>query len=53
MSSATSKTTTDHDEIREWAETRGGRPSRVRGTGDDEDPGMLRLVRRDSGERRH
>lgn len=43
MSSATSKTTTDHDEIRKWAEARGGKPSRVRGTGDDEDPGMLRI----------
>jgi len=43
MSDARSKTTTDHDEIRTWAEARGGRPSRVRGTGDEEDPGMLRI----------
>ncbi|UUP16748.1 hypothetical protein [Nitratireductor thuwali] len=26
------KTTTDHDEIRAWAEARGGRPARVKGT---------------------
>ncbi|MEA3003921.1 MAG: hypothetical protein QOH81_2709 [Sphingomonadales bacterium] len=25
-------TTTDHDEIRRWAEARGGHPARVRGT---------------------
>jgi hypothetical protein len=35
--------TTDHDEIRRWAEERGGRPARVRGTGvlriDFDDPG--------------
>lgn len=32
------KTTTNHDEIRKWAEERGGRPAVVAGTG-----GMLRL----------
>ena len=34
-----SKTTTDHDEIRRWAQERGGRPARVKGTerGDDGD----------------
>jgi hypothetical protein len=37
------RTTTDHDEIKEWAERLGGRPSRVRSTGDDDDPGVLRL----------
>lgn len=26
------KTTTDHDKIRAWAEARGGRPARVKGT---------------------
>ena len=29
---AEAKITTDHDEIREWAEARGGRPAVVRGT---------------------
>jgi hypothetical protein len=38
-----SKTTTDHDTIREWVEERGGRPARVEGTGDDGDPGVLRI----------
>ncbi len=37
------ETTTDHAIIQEWAEKRGGRPSRVTGTGDDADPGLLRL----------
>jgi hypothetical protein len=39
---STSKTTTDHDEIRRWAEARGGKPAGVRGTGDG-NPGMLRI----------
>jgi hypothetical protein len=38
-----SKTTTDHDEIRRWVEERGGRPARVKGTGSDGDPGILRI----------
>lgn len=32
-----SRTTTDHDEIRRWAEERGGRPASVRGTGQSGD----------------
>jgi hypothetical protein len=35
--------TTDHDEIRRWAEERGVRPACVRGTGSDDDIGMIRL----------
>lgn len=38
MSSA--RTTTNHDEIRKWAEARDGVPSRVRGRGDG---GILRI----------
>ena len=34
---------TDHDEIRNWAEERGAQPSCVRGTGSEEDVGMIRL----------
>jgi hypothetical protein len=34
------KTTTNHDEIRQWAEARGGKPSRVRESGDG---GVLRI----------
>lgn len=41
---ATSHMTTDHDEIRKWAEARKGKPSRVKGTehGKD-DAGLIRL----------
>jgi hypothetical protein len=38
-----SKTTQDHDEIRKWAEERGGKPSHVKGTGGKNDPGLLRI----------
>lgn len=38
-----SKTTTDHKEIQAWAEARGGTPVTVRGTGDKDDPGVLRI----------
>jgi hypothetical protein len=34
------KTTTNHDEIRKWAEARGGKPSRVRDSGEG---GILRI----------
>ncbi len=34
---------TDHEEIRQWAEERGGQPACVRGTGGKEDTGMIRL----------
>lgn len=40
---AASHTTTDHDEIRQWAEERGAHPACVRGTGGKGDTGMLRL----------
>jgi hypothetical protein len=35
--------TTDHEEIRRWAEAQGGHPARVKGTGRGKDPGMLRI----------
>ena len=38
-----SHTTTDHDEIRKWAETRGAHPACVKGTGGKNDVGLLRL----------
>jgi hypothetical protein len=42
--SGESKTTTDHEVIRKWVETRGGHPATVKGTGDeDEDAGILRI----------
>lgn len=40
-----SHTTTDHDEIRRWAEERGGTPAHVRDTGSNKgDAGVLRIV---------
>ena len=43
-----SRQTTDHDEIKRWAEARNGRPASVRGTEDkDEHVGILRIVFRD------
>lgn len=39
-----SKTTTDRDEIRRWAEAHGGKPACVAGTGGKGDPGMLRIM---------
>ena len=43
MSSHLSKTTKDHDEIRKWAEARGGKPSHVKRTGSKDDVGILRI----------
>ena len=40
---AEAKRTTDHDEIRRWVESRGGRPARVAETGGDDDAGILRI----------
>lgn len=43
MSSHQSRTTTDHNEIRRWAEARGAHPACVKGTGGAKDVGMIRL----------
>ena len=40
---AEAKTTTDHNEIRRWVEERGVFPAGVKGTGDGNDPGLLRI----------
>jgi hypothetical protein len=40
---AETKITTDHDEIRKWAEARGGRPAAVRATHGKRDPGIIRI----------
>lgn len=40
---ASSETTTDHDEIRRWAEERNARPACVKGTGGKNDVGMIRI----------
>jgi hypothetical protein len=47
---AASFTTRDHDVIRAWAESRGGTPADVEGTG-DEGAGVLRIEFRDEGDR--
>jgi hypothetical protein len=36
-------TTTDHDYIRRWVEERGGWPARVKGTGSEDDAGLIRI----------
>lgn len=43
--STSSKTTTDPEVIREWAEARGGKPARVKNTATDDDrrTGLLRI----------
>ncbi len=43
MASRLSKTTTDHEEIRRWAEERGGKPAEVIGTERGGGTGMIRL----------
>ena len=42
-SRAKATATTDHDEIRRWAEDRGAHPACVRKTGDRNDVGIIRL----------
>ena len=37
------QSTTDHEFIRRWVEERGGWPARVKGTGGQDDPGMIRI----------
>jgi hypothetical protein len=43
MAKSVSKTTTDHEEIQHWVEKHNGHPARVRKTGDEKDPGLLRI----------
>ena len=40
---AQAKVTTDHDEIRKWAEARGGRPAAVRRTHSKDNVGIIRI----------
>ncbi|MFP4471495.1 MAG: hypothetical protein ACLFPE_12465 [Bacteroidales bacterium] len=48
---ADSKTTTDHQVIKQWVEERSGQPAVVRGTEEIEPPaGMLRIKFQDSNE---
>jgi hypothetical protein len=41
--SSESKVTTNHDEIRQWVEERGGHPARVKDTESKNSPGLLRI----------
>jgi hypothetical protein len=44
MADNETKVTTDHDEIRRWAQERGGKPARVKGTeAGGDDAGILRI----------
>jgi len=43
MATNSSRTMTDHEEIRRWAEARDAHPACVRGTGGKGDTGMIRL----------
>jgi hypothetical protein len=50
-SMAESHTTTDHDKIQRWIESRQGRPAQVRGTEDPSGEGILRVDFREPDER--
>lgn len=39
----TQKITTEPEVVIKWAEERGGKPARIKGTGNAEDPGMIRI----------
>ena len=39
----TAQVLTDHEKIRSWAEEHGGHPACVKSTGDENDPGILRI----------
>jgi hypothetical protein len=40
---SSAKVITDHEQIRNWAEERGGSPACVKGTGSSKDVGMIRI----------
>src|SRR3954452_7335776 len=50
---AGAKITTDHDEIRNWAEERGGRPATVRRTHGKDDAGIIRIEFPDAPHSKH
>jgi hypothetical protein len=41
---AEAQITTDHDQIRKWADSRGGKPAAVKATQRGKDPGIIRLI---------
>ncbi len=48
-----SSTTTDHDTIRKWVESKGGKPAAVDRTHDDEEVGIIRLMFPNSKQSEH
>lgn len=53
MSQNSSRTLTDHDEIRRWAEAHGGRPAAVARTHSDQDVGIIRIMFPDAPNSEH
>jgi hypothetical protein len=45
--------TTDHDEIRKWAESKGGKPAAVERTHSDDDVGIIRIMFPDAPQSEH
>jgi hypothetical protein len=41
---AEAQVTSDHDQIRKWAESRGGKPAAVQATHRGDDPGIIRVI---------
>ncbi len=48
-----SRTTTDHDEIRKWAEAHGGKPAAVAQTHKSGDVGIIRIMFPDNPQSEH
>jgi hypothetical protein len=48
-----SETTTDHDAIRRWAESKGGKPAAVDRTHSDKDVGLIRIMFPDAPNSEH
>lgn len=46
-------TTTNHDEIRKWAEAKGGKPAAVERTHQGDDVGIIRIMFPDSKQSEH
>jgi hypothetical protein len=47
------ETTTDHDTIRKWAESRGGKPAAVKSTHKGDDVGIIRIMFPDAPNSQH
>ena len=47
------QTTTNHDEIRKWAEEKGGKPAAVESTHSSDDPGIIRIMFPDAPNSEH